>query len=718
MMKKGFALLLVLLILLGWVFALTDLGPSFKQSIKLGLDFKGGVYVVMEAQTEATGSELAKLMEQTQMIIEDRVNQMGLSEPTVTVEGDKKIRVELPGAEDADEAIATIGKTAQLQFVLGDGTVVLDGSQVKDAGIGRDEKGFHAVDLEFDAQGAVAFEEGTRKAFNGEIINSETGMVDDVIYIVLDNKVISFPRVNTVISGGRAQITGQFTAEEVTELALLIRGGALPVGLKEVQTSLIGPSLGIDSLNMSVVAGVIGIGLILIMMLVLYRIMGLVANVALLLYILLVFWVMAILSAVLNLPGIAGLILSVGMAVDSNVIIFSRIKEEYLVGGKSLRVSVDSGFHRALSTIIDSQLTTMLAGVILYQFGSGPVKGFALTLMIGIVVSVLTAVVITQFLMKTLVETKSLAKPKLFGLNIPRFQFKRDFQFIKYRKIFYLIAVAVILIGIGTGLIRGFNWGIDFTGGTMLQFEMGKTVEVSEVERVLDKNGIDSTIVHAGEGNTQIIIKTTQSLENEARGVLLNDMYDTFDIDEDSLLEVEQFSASVGDLLKVNAFRALLIATIGMLIYIIVRFEWKFGVAAIAALIHDVLMMIAFYGLFYIPINNPFIAAILTIIGYSINDTIVIFDRIRENLRIIKKTKMEELIDKSINQTLVRSLTTSITTIIAIIPLFVLGGETIREFVTPLMVGIIAGAVSSITISNPVYYEIHRLVNRPKYKGK
>ncbi|MFA7660683.1 MAG: protein translocase subunit SecD [Anaerovoracaceae bacterium] len=718
MMKKGFALLLVLLILLGWVFALTDLGPSFKQSIKLGLDFKGGVYVVMEAQTEATGSELAKLMEQTQMIIEDRVNQMGLSEPTVTVEGDKKIRVELPGAEDADEAIATIGKTAQLQFVLGDGTVVLDGSQVKDAGIGRDEKGFHAVDLEFDAQGAVAFEEGTRKAFNGEIINSETGMVDDVIYIVLDNKVISFPRVNTVISGGRAQITGQFTAEEVTELALLIRGGALPVGLKEVQTSLIGPSLGIDSLNMSVVAGVIGIGLILIMMLVLYRIMGLVANVALLLYILLVFWVMAILSAVLNLPGIAGLILSVGMAVDSNVIIFSRIKEEYLVGGKSLRVSVDSGFHRALSTIIDSQLTTMLAGVILYQFGSGPVKGFALTLMIGIVVSVLTAVVITQFLMKTLVETKSLAKPKLFGLNIPRFQFKRDFQFIKYRKIYYLIAVAVILIGIGTGLIRGFNWGIDFTGGTMLQLEMGKTVEVSEVERVLDKNGIDSTIVHAGEGNTQIIIKTTQSLENEARGVLLNDMYDTFDIDEDSLLEVEQFSASVGDLLKVNAFRALLIATIGMLIYIIVRFEWKFGVAAIAALIHDVLMMIAFYGLFYIPINNPFIAAILTIIGYSINDTIVIFDRIRENLRIIKKTKMEELIDKSINQTLVRSLTTSITTIIAIIPLFVLGGETIREFVTPLMVGIIAGAVSSITISNPVYYEMHRLVNRPKYKGK
>lgn len=320
--------------------------------------------------------------------------------------------------------------------------------------------------------------------------------------------------------------------------------------------------------------------------------------------------------------------------------------------------------------------------------------------------------------MKTLVETRSLAKPRLFGLDKPRFQFKREFQFIKYRKIYYLVAVALILIGIGTGLIRGFNWGIDFTGGTMLQFEIGKIVEVADVERVLDKNDIDGTIVHAGEGNTQIIIKTTQSLDNEARGVLLDDMYDAFNIEDDSLLEVEQFSASVGDLLKVNAFKALLIATIGMLIYIVIRFEWKFGLAAVTALIHDVLMMIAFYGLFYIPINNPFIAAILTIIGYSINDTIVIFDRIRENLKIMKKTKMEELIDKSINQTLIRSLMTSVTTIIAIIPLLILGGDTIREFVLPLMVGIIAGAVSSITISNPVYFEIDRLVNRPKYRGK
>jgi preprotein translocase SecF subunit len=247
---------------------------------------------------------------------------------------------------------------------------------------------------------------------------------------------------------------------------------------------------------------------------------------------------------------------------------------------------------------------------------------------------------------------------------------------------------------------------------------MNKTVDVADVDGLLKKNGIEGTIVHAGEGNTQVIVKTTQALDNEERNALVGDMCDKFEIDPGNLIAAEQFSASVGSLLKKNSFKALLIATLGMLIYIIIRFEWKFGIAAIVSLLHDVLIMVAFYGLFHIPINSPFIAAILTIIGYSVNDTIVIFDRIRENMKIMKKTKMEDLIDKSINQTIGRSLMTSITTIVAIIPLLILGGETIREFIIPLMVGIIAGAISSITISNPIYYEIDKIVNRPKYRGK
>ena len=716
-MKKAIAIILVILIIGGWVVGISDVGPSFKDKIKLGLDFKGGVYVVMEAQTDATGAELANIMQHTQMVIEKRVNQMGLSEPVVTIEGENKIRIELPGVDNTDEAIKTIGKTAQLQFVLGDGTVVVDGSHVKNAGVGKDERGFNAVNLEFDSEGALAFEEATKKAFYGQVVNSDTGLIDRAIYIILDDEIISSPLVNSIIKGGKAQITGNFSDKDVTELALLIRGGALPVGLKEVQTSLVGPSLGIDSLNKSLIAGVIGVSLIFVLMILAYRLMGLVANIALLLYIMLVFVILALFSAVINLPSVAGLILSVGMAVDSNVIIFARIKEEYLQD-KSLRVSVDSGFKRALSTIIDSQLTTLIAGVVLYQFGTGPVKGFAMTLMIGIVVSVLTAVVITQFLIKTIAEGKSKSLPKLFGVKRELKTDKKEFNFIKYRKYFYIISIAIIVIGIGSGLIRGFNYGIDFTGGTMLHIDMEQTVSVEEITDILENNDIEATIVHAGEGNREIIIKTTQALGNDERQSLLSDIFKEYDLSDENVLNVEQFSATVGDLLKQNALKAVIIATICMLIYIIIRFEWKFGIAAIIALIHDVLIMIAFYGLFQFQINNPFIAGILIVVGYSINDTIVIFDRVRENSKYIKRNRMEELLDKSINQTLGRSIMTSLTTIIAIIPLFVLGGEIIRNFTLPLIVGILAGAFSSITIASPVYFQLDKLVYKPKYKGK
>jgi len=718
-MKKALAALLTILIIAGAITTLSGVGPSFLDKIKLGLDFKGGVYVVMQAETDATGAELVKLMEQTQTVIEERVNKMGLSEPVVTIEGEDKIRIELPGAEDSDQAIKTIGKTAQLQFVLGDGTVVLDGSKIKNASIGKDEKGFNAVDLEFDSEGAAAFEEATRRAYAGEVINPETNTTDNRIYIVLDGAVISSPGVNNgAISGGRAQISGNFTDEEMTELAMLIRAGALPVGLKEVQTSLIGPNLGIDSLRSSIIAGAIGVGLILVLMLLMYWIMGATADVALLLYVMIVFGITALLSQVLNLPGIAGIILSIGMAVDANVIIFARIKEEYY-NDKSLRVSVDSGFRRALTTIIDSQLTTLIAGVVLYELGTGPVKGFAATLMIGIVVSVFTAVVVTQFLLKSTAETKLLGNPKTFGFpTVKRFAFKREFSFIKYRKIFYIVSLAIIVIGLGTTAVRGFNYGIDFTGGTMLQLDMGKTVSVAQVEKVLSSNDIDANVVHAGKNNTEVIIKTTQSLDNEARQVVLKDMYDEFGITAEDVIAADQFSASVGDLLKQNAVKSVLIAMVAMLIYIIVRFEWKFGVASLVALFHDILIMVSVYGFFQIPINNPFIAGILIIVGYSINDTIVVFDRVRENLKFMKKTKIEELLDKSINQTLVRSLMTSATTVIAIIPLYVMGGATLRDFTLPLIIGIISGAASSIVIASPIYYELTMLTSKRKYQGK
>ncbi|MBR0596661.1 protein translocase subunit SecD [Sinanaerobacter chloroacetimidivorans] len=421
-MKKVLAIVLSIIILFGWYATLMGVGSfaPIKDQIKLGLDLSGGVYVVMEAQTSATGEELKSLMAQTQAIIENRVNQMGLSEPIVTIEGNNRIRVELPGAQDAEDAINSIGKTAQLQFIMADNTIVLDGSQVKDASTEMDQQhGGYAVALKFDSEGADAFKQATEAIIKGQVVSKNQGVPDRAIMIVLDGEVISSPVVNEVIPNGTAQITGGgggFTDDEATNLAALIRGGALPVELKEVQTSVVGPKLGLNALEMSIIAGVIGILLIFAIMIIMYRMMGFAANIALLLYVLIVFWVIVAMGGVLTLPGIAGIILSVGMAVDANVIIFARVREEIL-NGKSIRVSVASGFKRAMSTIIDSQITTIIAGVVLYQLGSGPVKGFAMTLMIGIIASVFTAVVVTQLYLSLMAENKALSKKQYFGIK-------------------------------------------------------------------------------------------------------------------------------------------------------------------------------------------------------------------------------------------------------------------------------------------------------------
>jgi len=422
-MKKALAVILSIIILFGWYVTIMGIGSfaPIKDQLKLGLDLSGGVYVVMEAQTEATGDDLKKLMSQTQAVIEKRVNQMGLSEPVVTIEGQNRIRVELPGAGDAEDAINAIGKTAQLQFIMADNRIVLDGSQVKDAGIQQDqENGGFAIGLKFTNEGAAAFKQATTDIVNGNVTSTMDGVPPNAILIILDEEVISSPGVTEVIPNGEAIITGGrggFGEEEATHLSALIRGGALPVELKEVQTSVIGPTIGLDALKMSMIAGLIGISLIFALMFGMYRIMGFAANIALLLYILIVLWVLVLMGGVLTLPGIAGIILSVGMAVDANVIIFSRVREE-IINGKTIRVAVDTGFKRAMSTIIDSQITTIIAGIVLYQLGSGPVKGFAMTLMIGIIASVFTAVAITQLYLNIIAENRKLATRKNFAATV------------------------------------------------------------------------------------------------------------------------------------------------------------------------------------------------------------------------------------------------------------------------------------------------------------
>ncbi len=732
-LRKVLAGLIMIAVLFGWYVTIFGIGSfnSIKDLMKFGLDINGGVYVVLEADSEdvegLSTEELKDVMDQTRAVLNNRVNAMGISEATVSLEGTNRIRVEMPGVEDAQEAIEQIGRTAQLSFLLADGSVVLTGEDVKDAGIDTDpQNGGYKINLEFTMDGGDKFAEATRLASTGQVtadhVFEELGIGGNVILIMLDDEIITAPTVEEVINSTTCEITspgGGYAKEEASTTAALIRGGALPISLHEITSSVQTATIGENALEKSVVAGAIGLGMVFLLMIIMYNVLGVFADIALALYVLLVLWSMVGLGSVLTLPGIAGIILSIGMAVDANVIIFARIKEE-IAAGKTIRVAVDQGFKHALTTVLDAQITTLIAAVVLFEIGSTSVKGFALTLMIGIVISIFTAVVITQLFIGLVAYSPKFAKNKYFGVNedgTPKKLLKKEFDILKNRKIFYCISVAVLVIGLVFSMFRGFNYGIDFTGGTMMQIDMGKTVETEEVKKVLKDFELDDlSIVLSGDNNDQIIIKTTSALDNDARHEVVHVLEEEYGISHDSVLASEEFGPTVGRELKSNAVKSVCIAAIGMLIYIIFRFKsWKFGAASIAGVAHDVLIVLAIYAIFNITINNPFIAGILTVVGYSINDTIVIFDRIRENKRIFKKDNHYTVINHSVNQTLDRSIMTSLTTLICMIPLFFMVSTSIREFVIPLMTGVIVGTYSSIFVCSPLFYELSKSEDQSKY---
>ncbi|WP_425754854.1 protein translocase subunit SecD [Ihubacter sp. rT4E-8] len=731
-LRKVLAGLVVIAVLFGWYVTVFGIGSvsSIKDVMKFGLDINGGVYVVLEADdediAEMSSDEIKEVMEQTRAVLNKRVNAMGISEATVSLEGNDRLRVEMPGVDNAQQAIEQIGKTAQLRFLLADGSPVLTGEDVKDAYIDTDnQNGGYKIVLEFTTAGSDKFAEGTGKAASGQVVVSSEFSAADVqskaVVIMLDDEIVTAPTADSKIVGTNCEITskaGGYSKDEASNTAALIRGGALPISLHEITSSVQTATIGVDALNKSVVAGAIGLGLVFLLMLIMYNMLGLIADIALMLYVLLVLWIMAGMGSVLTLPGIAGIILSIGMAVDANVIIFARIKEE-IAAGKTIRVAVDQGFRHALTTVLDAQITTLIASVVLYEIGSTAVKGFALTLMIGIIVSIFTAVAITQLFVGLLAGSK-MAKNKYFGVNedgTPKTFLKKEFKFIGNRKIFYCFSAVIIIAGLVFAGIRGFNYGIDFTGGTMIQVDMGKTVETEEVKDALaDFEMKDLSVVLAGDNQDQIIIKTIDALNNKERAEVVDTLAEKYDISDKSVLASEEFGPTVGRELKGNALKSVLIAAVGMLIYIIFRFKsWKYGVSSIAGVFHDVLFVLAFYAIFNVTINNPFIAGILTVVGYSINDTIVIFDRIRENKKIFKKDSNEVVIDRSVNQTLNRSIMTSLTTLICMVPLFLMVSTSIREFVLPLMVGVLVGTYSSIFLCSPLFYEFSKGEDQSKY---
>lgn len=655
-------------------------------------------------------------------VIGRRVNELGTTEPIIQRAGADRILVQVPGLQDPTRLKEILGKTAKLTFQMVDQSmspqealqgrppagstvmysqddppvpylienrVIVSGENLTDAQATFDQRTSEAVvSFRFDGKGASRFGQATQQG------------VGRLFAIILDNQVISAPRINEPILGGSGQISGSFTAESANDLAVLLRAGALPADLTIVEERTVGPSLGADSISAgkfaSLIAGILVVGF----MLVAYGTLGIIANIALAANVALIIAILSILGATLTMPGIAGIVLTVGMAVDSNVIIYERVREERQLG-RSLVQSLDSGFSRALATIVDANFTTFIAAIILFYLGSGPVRGFAVTLAIGIVTTVFTAFTLTRWLVSIWLRR---AKPKELPKGLIRFvPDNTKYSFMALRRYAFTLSAAASVAAMTLFFTVEMNYGIDFKGGTSLEVQ-AKSGEASSSEvraRLSELNIGDVQVQEFGAANTLLIRvegqkagdNAEQSVVEKVRGELAND-YD--------FRRVESVGPTVSSELAFYGTLGVVSAMLAMLIYIWFRFEWQFGIGAILATIHDVTMMIGLYVITGIEFNLTSIAAILTIVGYSINDTVVVYDRVRENLRKYKKMPIEQLLDLSMNQTLSRTVLTGLTTLLALISLYLFGGEVIRSFTLAMIFGIVVGTYSSIFVAGPL----------------
>jgi SecD/SecF fusion protein len=702
-MKSNRLLTLVLVVLLLLAFSGAGLWYAFN-NLNLGLDLRGGVYVLLQAKdsSDVDGDAIERAM----TIMRNRIDELGVAEPVLQREGNDRIRIELPGVEDQRKAKEIIGRTAMLTFVGPNGEELLTGADLSDARAVYDSRNMPVVSLEFNTEGTTKFADATSKYYG------------QVISIYLDEELVSAPVVNAVISDGRAQIEGSMTAQDASNVALMLRSGSLPVELVELETRTVGPTLGQDSMTRSIRAGLAGLVLVLLFMIIVYKMLGVAASISLVVYTTLVFGVLNAINATLTLPGIAGLILSVGMAVDANVIIFERIKEE-MATGRTTRTAINAGFERAFRAIIDANVTTLIAAAVLFHFGTGAIRGFAVTLSVGILVSMFTSIILTRFLLRRSVAAGLFKSAE----NVAERKFTA-FDFVSKRKMAFIISGLLILAGLFSMSTTGLNQGIDFTGGTIMHLDIAQQFSLDDARDVmaplelqgsqLQKVGIEGL----GEGETHELLIKTVSLSPAQQDAVFEAFQERYDLEEDALLRVESVGSIVGGELQRQAFMALIIASLLMVLYITIRFEYRFALAAIAALLHDAMIVLAFFSIFRLEINSPFIAAILTILGYSINDTIVIFDRARENLKNRRKETLPQVINNTINQTLRRSLYTSGTTLLVLITLFAFGGVTLRPFISALMVGVITGTYSSIYVASPLWLTMKDAESRNKMKTK
>ena len=700
----GFVLV-ILAILAGTYVSVVGVGEKHQgsaQNIKLGLDLAGGVSITYEANESNPSAED---MRDTVYKLQQRVGVYS-TEAEVYQEGSNRINVEIPGVYNAEEVLETLGNPGTIQFYEASSdsdsgmNLVLDGNDVANAQVVTEPNEFgnneYVVRLTFSSEGAQKFEEATARN------------IDKPIYIVYDGQIISAPQVNQTISGGNCVITGNFTYDQANSLATSIRLGVLKLTLTEVQSSVVGARLGEDAVGTSLLAAAIGFVIVVIFMIAFYRIQGLASGIALALYLVMMLCFLNALDVTLTLPGIAGIILSIGMAVDANVIIFTRVKEE-IAKGHTVQSAMKLGYHKALSAILDGNITTLIAAAVLYIMGTGSIKGFATTLALGIVLSMITALFVTRIVMNGF-YVMGITDEKFYG----RQKEHKPFNFTGHKAIFYLISVIVIGAGLLTMGINGagsgstLNYSLDFTGGTSMTVTLDSYVDVTGDggtalrEMIEETTGITDIQLQNVQESNDVVIKTPV-LDQSQRTALKEALAQDYGVEDGEITE-SNISGVVSSEMRRNAVISVVISGILMLIYIWIRFkDFKIGASAVIALFHDVLVVLAVYAVVRIPVGNTFIACMLTIVGYSINATIVIFDRIRENRTLMEGASLEEITNVSITQTFSRSINTSFTTFIMVFMLFVLGVSSIREFALPLMAGIIAGAFSSVCISGTLW---------------
>jgi len=713
------------------------------KNIKLGLDLEGGVSITYQVKGETPSAED---MSDTIYKLQKRVEQYS-TEATVYQEGDDRISIEIPGVTDANEILSELGQPGSLYFIKEkdsdgnpnygldtsghyvlaksmdelkeEGSVVLTGTDIKSAKSGSYQDSTtganeNVVQLSMTKEGTEKFAEATKAAKEAK----------ETIAIYYDGELISVPSVNAEITDGQAMIEGNMSYEEAEQLASTIRIGGLSVELEEIRSNVVGAQLGEEAISTSLMAGAIGLAIVFVFMCVVYLLPGFASSLALVIYTGLILVLLNAFDITLTLPGIAGIILGIGMAVDANVIIFARVKEE-LTAGKSVKSALNAGFHKAMSAILDGNITTLIAAAVLWLKGSGTVKGFAQTLALGIVVSMFTALVITRMIVYAFYAV-GIRNTKLYG----RIKEERaPIDFLGKRKIFFAVSVAVILIGfvfmgVNAGTGKGaLNYSLEFKGGTSTNVTFDKAYTLKEIDETmipdLEKVTDDPNIQVQTVANSNQVIFKTQTLDLEKREAFAKYMADEFGVEEKDIT-TENISSTVSSEMRVDAIIAVAIATVFMLLYIWLRFkDIRFATSAVVALIHDVLVVLAFYVIARISVGNTFIACMLTIVGYSINATIVIFDRIREEMKTKKRgEELDVLVNRCITRTLTRSIYTSLTTFVMVAVLFIMGVSSIKEFALPLMVGIICGAYSSVCITGALWYVMKTKIGKKAEPAK